>query len=209
MDVLYNRKFLVIGSGEMARQAMGHLYHHGFRSVTVYTEDAVNLPTFGFTNIPLQRLGEQYLQADIVILATHQMFDLPESVYRARQDKRRLVLDLGMPSSLDRRLGAMRGTALYTLNDLRDRLPSPLDALGGTVAAWRMVAQETQQMMDRLPTWTSPMTVSAAPVVKWMRRTAVINIPELFVSDVQSDDARYNVSHVMDFKNLDFQRLDN
>lgn len=119
-------RVLVIGAGEMARLALGHLADRGVRDLRVVNRTlsrAVALTEeFGGTALPLHEAAAALGQVDLVVAATgapHPMLSREDVVgaVRGRVDPL-LLVDLSLPRNLDPALDELDGVLLYDLDAL-------------------------------------------------------------------------------------------
>ncbi len=155
LDTLHDKKFLVIGTGKIARMAIKYLYNEGISNVSIVSKDFVRAhelaEQYYMTALHLDDLHEHVKQADVVIGATHYEVSLfPESYLSGFFDihKAWFILDFGMPRNFTSKLADHSAIELYNLDDLKRLHKSPLDAFGGIEAAWGMVMKEAKAFME-------------------------------------------------------------
>ena len=167
LENLHSKNFLIIGTGKMARVALEYLTGEGIRTIALTGHDEGQIKQlakkFGVKHFQLDRVGQFFLMADVVIGASHQ--ELPKGLipFDAKRsagspdDRNRFILDLGIPPNFDPETVEMFSDEAYNLDDLRRFQPSPLESFGGLEAAWRMVMKASGdfvhllQLLDHSP----------------------------------------------------------
>lgn len=155
LDSLHDKKFLVIGTGKIARMAIKYLYNEGIQNVSIVSKDfarADELAEQYYMNaLHLDDLHEHVKNADVVIGATHYEVSLfPESYLAGFFDVNKVwfILDFGMPRNFNSKLADHTAIELYNLDDLKRLHKSPLDAFGGVEAAWSIIMKEAKAFME-------------------------------------------------------------
>ena len=121
---LEGRRILLIGAGKISEQAARNLLsrHARIAFVANRTLDRAHelAQRFGADAIPLEQIGEQLAQADVVVSSTSsQGFVLDaETVERARQGRQLLFIDLAVPRDLDPAIHELDGCYLFDIDDL-------------------------------------------------------------------------------------------
>jgi len=121
---LEGRRILLIGAGKISEQAARNLLSRRARIAFVAnrTLDRAHelAQRFGADAIPLEQIGEQLAQADVVVSSTSsQGFVLDaETVERARQGRQLLFIDLAVPRDLDPAIHELDGCYLFDIDDL-------------------------------------------------------------------------------------------
>jgi glutamyl-tRNA reductase len=157
MDSVHDKKFLIIGTGKIARLALKYLYNEGIQNIIIVSKDlnrAEQLAELYYVNaISIDHLHQQVKEADIIIGGTYYEVSLfPESYLSGFFDlnKKWFILDFGMPHNFNSKLAEHASVELYNLDDLKRLHKSPLDAFGGIEGAWVMVMREARSFMDVL-----------------------------------------------------------
>ena len=121
---LEGRRILLIGAGKISEQAARNLLsrraHIAFVANRTLDRAHELAQRFGADAIPLEQIGEQLAQADVVVSSTSsQGFVLDaETVERARQGRQLLFIDLAVPRDLDPAIHELDGCYLFDIDDL-------------------------------------------------------------------------------------------
>jgi glutamyl-tRNA reductase len=114
---IYNKKFLVMGGGNISQLALEYLQSEGVPDVTIVSyspEQHKHLHArFGYDIIPVEKMGDHFAVADIIIGGTNneasgdskmlsEMF--VEHSMNSDVQKSRIILDFGMPRNFDNTL---------------------------------------------------------------------------------------------------------
>jgi glutamyl-tRNA reductase len=121
---LEGRRILLIGAGKISEQAARNLLSRRARIAFVAnrTLDRAHelAQRFDADAIPLEQIGEQLAQADVVVSSTSSpgfVLDA-ETVERARQGRQLLFIDLAVPRDLDPAIHELDGCYLFDIDDL-------------------------------------------------------------------------------------------
>jgi glutamyl-tRNA reductase len=157
MDSLHDKKFLIVGTGKVARLALKYLYNEGIQDITIVSKDserAQELAELYYAkHASLENIQEKVKDSDVIIGGTHYEVSLfPESWLSGflRNDKMWFILDFGMPRNFNSKIAEHSSIELYNLDDLKRLYKSPLDAFGGIEAAWSIVMREAKAFMEIL-----------------------------------------------------------
>lgn len=165
IELLYTRlrdvhriNFLIVGTGELARQALSSLTLEGITNIAITGTNTGQVTTlakkYGVRSISIESLPGHFAHADVVIGAFHQELEkawLPDLKAGGLADKgSRVILDLGMPPNFDPETVGMFAEEFYNLDDLRRLQPSLLESFGGVEAAWRMVLKAANEFVTLL-----------------------------------------------------------
>ncbi len=121
---LEGRTILLIGAGKISEQAARNLLSRKARIAFVAnrTLDRAHelAQRFGADAIPLDQIGEQLSQADVVVSSTSSSGYVleAETVERARKGRQLLFIDLAVPRDLDPAIHELDGCYLYDIDDL-------------------------------------------------------------------------------------------
>jgi glutamyl-tRNA reductase len=157
IENLYERNFLVIGSGEVVRLTLESLHQEGMSNVLVSCHDSKSVKAlakvYGFNTVPIDRVSEYFKEADVIIGCTNEsvkthMFMKEEEPFHP--NRKRIILDFGMPRSFSDKFRYHAFTELYSLDDIKALNPTPLDAFGGVEEAWRLVSALTHEFLSVL-----------------------------------------------------------
>lgn len=160
LENIHEKDFLIIGTGKMARLALEYLAGEGIRNITITGHDDARVSRlakkFSVKHIQLDALGHHFVDADVVIGASH--LEIPRELIMAQKgqpfasgdEKHRFVLDLGIPPNFDAETLDTFAEEFYNLEDLRRLQPSPLESFGGLEAAWRMVMKASGDFVHLL-----------------------------------------------------------
>jgi glutamyl-tRNA reductase len=121
---LEGRRILLIGAGKISEQAARNLLSRRARIAFVAnrTLDRAHelAQRFDADAVPLEQIGEQLAQADVVVSSTSSpgfVLDA-ETVERARQGRQLLFIDLAVPRDLDPAIHELDGCYLFDIDDL-------------------------------------------------------------------------------------------
>jgi glutamyl-tRNA reductase len=156
------KTFLIVGTGKIARLALGQLQHEGVRGVFIASHDMSRSTTLSIQYqtgvIPMEEVGTFFHHADVIIGGTHHEVSLlpnsGRSCMRHEMDYaipgKRIILDFGMPRNFDDSIRKHPLVDLYNLDDLKRQQRSPLDIFGGLDGAWQIIGQESKLFMTIL-----------------------------------------------------------
>lgn len=157
LDSLHDKKFLVIGTGKIARLALKYLYKEGIKRIQIVSQDinrARELAAlYSAEAIKIENIQEHAKNADIIIGGTHyEVTPFSESHLSGffEHNKIWFILDFGMPRNFNNKLAEHSAIELYNLDDLKRLHKSPLDAFGGIEEAWTIVMRESKSFMEIL-----------------------------------------------------------
>lgn len=157
LEDLHNKKFLIVGTGKMARLALKYLTREGIGEIYLTGHDPIRAQAlarkYDVRDFPMDLIREFFLKADVVLGVSHE--DLPLNLACTKvsaggkdDEKTRFVLDLGIPPNFDSRAVDPYAAEFYNLDDLRRLQPSsPLESFGGLEAAWRMVMKASNDLV--------------------------------------------------------------
>jgi glutamyl-tRNA reductase len=121
---LEGRRILLVGAGKIGEQAARNLLSRRARIAFVAnrTLDRAHelAQRFDADAIPLEQIGTQLAQADVVVSSTSSpgfVLDA-ETVERARQGRQLLFIDLAVPRDLDPAIHELDGCYLFDIDDL-------------------------------------------------------------------------------------------
>ena len=160
------QKVLLVGAGEMCRQAGIHLRASGAQQVTVVnrSEDrgqALAGEVRG-TYVPWSGLEEAVTAADVVVSGTgaagHVLSrDMVKAAMRARRGAPMFIVDMAVPRDVEPRVGKLSQVYLYNVDDLQGIVKDNMSARAGEVEkATRLVHEE----VDAFVRWTRARTVT-------------------------------------------------
>ncbi len=157
LDGPHDKKFLVIGTGKVARAALKCLADEGIRNICIVSKDsgrAAELAELYSTRAAdISEIDGEVMAADVIIGATHYEVQVFANDFLARKissQKVWFVLDFGMPRNFNHQLSENSCIELYNLDDLKRLYKSPLDDFGGIEGAWRIVMNEARDLMEIL-----------------------------------------------------------
>lgn len=160
LEDLHKKTFLIVGTGKMARLALKYLTHEGITRIGLFGHDqsrcAQLAAAYGVRAFPMESIGDYFLQAEVVIGVAHEDLKIPLTdgkkthTKEETEEKKRFILDLGIPPNFDMHAVEPYAAELYHLDDLRRMHASPLEAFGGLEAAWRMVMKASQEFVHVL-----------------------------------------------------------
>jgi glutamyl-tRNA reductase len=154
LDGLHDKKFLVVGTGKVARLALKYLYNEGIQDVVIVSKDSERArdlaELYYVKSDSIDNIQAQVKQADVIIGCTHYEVALFSEAYLSgffEHDKVWFILDFGMPRNFNSRLSEHASIELYNLDDLKRLHKSPLDDFGGIEAAWTLVMREAKNFL--------------------------------------------------------------
>lgn len=156
LENLYERNFLVIGTGEVAKLTLEYLSMEGITQVTIASRDVKKAKAlasaYHFSTIAFDKVADHMKDADVIIGAATEQIPVgqPLEVVSLPADRKRIILDFGVPRNFSDKYKYQPFIDLYTLDDLKAMSPSPLDAFGGVDDAWRLVSAHTQDFLSVL-----------------------------------------------------------
>jgi glutamyl-tRNA reductase len=178
LDNLSDKKFLIVGTGKIARLALKYLYNEGIQNIQIVSQDiarAHQLADLYYVNaVNIEDIHEHVKNADVIIGGTHYELSLfPDWYLSSFADKRKMwfILDFGMPRNFNSKLAEHNSIELYNLDDLKRLHKSPLDAFGGIEAAWNIVMREAKGFMEIL----LQLEYSPVLVAYWNRQLYIKN----------------------------------
>lgn len=152
---LDNKRVLIIGAGEMARETLQYVVAEGGRDIVIISRNRSRgeflAAEFGGRIADWSELLEELTAADLVISATtatepvlsRERF---QPVEKARGQKPLFILDLAVPRDVDPRIGDCLNVYLYTLDDLQRECDLNRQArLSQFVKAEMILEQETEK----------------------------------------------------------------
>lgn len=126
---VHGARFLVVGSGEMGRRAVGHLAARG-GLVTVASrtlENALELAGhYRFPHAPFDPGPDAIGPVAGIVVALAGSWQIGPDTRRALVESTSWVIDLSSPGALDRDLPAVLGSRLISIDDLSDVAAQPL-----------------------------------------------------------------------------------
>jgi glutamyl-tRNA reductase len=157
MDSLHDKKFLIVGTGKIARLALKYLYNEGIQDITIVSRDmdrAQQLAELYYVkSASIESIHELVKQSDVVVGGTHYEVSLFSDAYLSgffKHEKMWFILDFGMPRNFNYKLADHSSIELYNLDDLKRLYKSPLDAFGGIESAWTIVMREAKAFIEIL-----------------------------------------------------------
>jgi len=151
---LQDRAVLVVGAGEMAELTATHLQAQQVRTITVTSRTLARAEALARqvdgTAVDWSRLGDQLLEADIVVTATGAASPIidGDTVARAMHTRRNrplFIIDLGLPRDVAVDAGELEQVFLYNIDDLRALVDENLTRRREQTAhAEAMVAEEVE-----------------------------------------------------------------
>jgi glutamyl-tRNA reductase len=123
-----DKRILVIGAGEMARETLRYLTDAGARHVVIVNrnlERAQQLAAeFGGRIAPWEQLRDRLVEADLVLSTTGARepiltLDAFREIHAARYQRTLFMLDLAVPRDIEPAIGDCLGVYLYSIDDLQ------------------------------------------------------------------------------------------
>ncbi len=157
MDSLHDKKFLIVGTGKIARLALKYLYNEGIQDITIVSRDVTRAhqlaDLYYAKSDSIENIHSLVKHSDVIIGGTHYEISLFDEAWLSQfsqHDRMWFILDFGMPRNFNKKLAENSAIELYNLDDLKRLYQSPLDAFGGIEAAWNIVMQEAKAFMEVL-----------------------------------------------------------
>ena len=170
---LAGRSVVLIGAGKISEQAARNLLSRGARIAFVANrtvERGTELAErFGAEAIPLERIGEELAQADVVVSSTSASGYILDAVTveRSRRGRQLLLIDLAVPRDLDPAIHELDGCYLYDIDDLEAIVSETLAGRRGEAArAEAIVAAEAEKFHE----WQASLDV--VPAIASLRARA-------------------------------------
>jgi glutamyl-tRNA reductase len=133
---LAGRTVLVVGAGEMAELTLKHLMARGAQQVLVTNrthQKAVQLAEqFGGEPVPMERLRDALVRADIVVCSTSAAEHLigkaeVEQCLQCRDNRPILFIDIAVPRNVDPAVGSIDGVYLHNIDHLESVATSNIE----------------------------------------------------------------------------------
>jgi glutamyl-tRNA reductase len=156
---LHKRRFLIVGTGKMAKLALAYLTKEGITDITVTGHDAARAQylaiKYGVAAFPIDSISDYFIRAEVIIGVSHEdlkinLSNRAKPLEGSTQGRTRFILDLGIPPNFDARAVEPYTAEFYNLDDLRRMHASPLEAFGGLEAAWGMIMKASGDFVDLL-----------------------------------------------------------
>jgi glutamyl-tRNA reductase len=161
------RRVLIVGGGRMGRAIAAALSRQGCERITVATRDPDAFATAGGTRhacaVRSDAIAPALSEADVVFSAsgTGKQLITTQTIVRARADRTTrslLILDLAMPSEVDRGVADIPGLRLVTLDVLERSIERVAQSRCEAISAVERIVEET---LDRLFAWSSRVNQAA------------------------------------------------
>jgi glutamyl-tRNA reductase len=174
LGALAGRNVLVVGAGEMGVGVATALHKAGAGSITVCNRSPHRgshlAGRVGGRAIGLDRIGAAIASADVIVACTasgQSVVTLDDVAANKRPAAPMLVVDIAVPRSVDRSVGAVGGVTLLDLDDLRDWADRGVTLRAGEVDRVReMVTAEVERFAAEI------MARQAAPLVAQLHESA-------------------------------------
>jgi glutamyl-tRNA reductase len=157
---LDNKRVLIVGAGEMARETLRYVVAEGGRDLVIVSRNRSRgepLATeFGGRMADWADLSRELTTADLVISATAAAepvltLELFQPIEKARRQKPLFILDLAVPRDVDPRIGDCLNVYLYTLDDLQRECDQNRQArLSQFVKAEMILEEETEKFFTEV-----------------------------------------------------------
>lgn len=158
-DNLSECTLLVVAAGEMNRLVASHIAGLGVSRIIIANRNperakqlAQDLTVISSTNridtIPLEQLGEQLAQADIVSSCSGSMetlinFKMAKKAVKKRRYRPMLLVDLAVPRDIEERANKLDEVYLYSIDDLQH-------VISGNIEQRRQAAVDAELMVSQL-----------------------------------------------------------
>lgn len=168
---LRQSRVVILGAGQMAMSAVREFQKAGTGEITIVNrswEHALQLSRQCKVKAAhAENLWEQILWADAVVSAASQRVLLTreelEVVLRERKNKRLVVVDVGVPRTVDPNVSSLEGVSAFDLDDLCAAMDQREERLKGIPIAGRMIAEEAAGFRSKL------LSESVLPTISGMR----------------------------------------
>jgi len=140
-----DKRVLVIGAGEMARETLHYLAAAGARQLTILNRDAARAQELARqwhgTPAPWESLADGLVAADLVVSTTGAdrpvvtLADFQHRVARRRHQRPLFILDLAMPRDFEPAIRDELGVYLYGIDDLAEACERNRAARAGELPA--------------------------------------------------------------------------
>ena len=157
---LDGRLVLVVGAGEMSRQALAMLTARGARELMIANRTVTHAETladaYAGSAWSLDGLSEPMTRADIIITSTaapHTIIgiDLVRRVMALRRQRPLFLIDIAVPRDVEPAVGRLGNVFLYDIDDVGSFIRSSLAKRHREVAdAQRIVERKARLCIDRL-----------------------------------------------------------
>lgn len=149
---VYNKIFLIIGSGKIASYALSSLHNHKAVNVFVMSHDdllAFDLADkYNATAAPAREIKKFFSIADVIIRGEEDEL-FTEFIIDSDLNKKRIVLDFNAKDTFHSMLKIHRDVELYDIEDLT-AMRTDSENFGGLGEAWEIVMEETQNFVGTL-----------------------------------------------------------
>lgn len=159
---IYKRKFLVIGTGKIARLALQYLQHEGVEDITIVSQDyqacKFVADNYGAKPIVVEEIPLYFEQADVIIGASDIDNIYPDFVTDNitissepnTEVTKKIVLDFGMPLALSNEFKKYSAIKCYCVEDLKLMHNNHLIDFNKLDDAWKMVVSESKEFLPVL-----------------------------------------------------------
>jgi glutamyl-tRNA reductase len=185
---LSGRRVVIVGAGETGELTAKALVEAGVSSVFVanrHYDRAIGLAQrFGGEAVRFDELPGELEHADIVVSTTgspHTIIERDdlETVMRARDHRKLLLIDIAVPRDIDPRVGELEGVVLRDIDDLQRLVERNLS---GREAEARRAEALIEHDLERFTRWLD--TLEVVPTITALRARA-----ELIVREVLSENS--------------------
>jgi len=168
---LHQSRVVILGAGQMAMSAVREFQKAGTGEITIVNrswEHALQLSRQCKVKAAhAENLWEQILWADAVVSAASQRVLLTreelEVVLRERKNKHLVVVDLGVPRTVDPNVSSLEGVSAFDLDSLCSAMDLREERLRSIPIAGRMIAEEAAGFRSKL------LSESVLPTISGMR----------------------------------------
>ncbi len=164
------RPILLVGAGETNKLVATHFKEKGAGNIIIANRGAENrerlAAQFGGRAVPLDKLDQALIEADIVVTATGAQHHLIEreqlkAVLKQRRRGALLLVDISSPRNIDPRVSELPDVFLYHMDHLQEVVRKNLDQRRGQIpAAEKIIEQIKDEYLDWLKTLEVVPTIS-------------------------------------------------
>ncbi len=174
--VLEGKRVLLVGAGEMAELAARHLLTNGVSSMVVLNrtfERALEVAKrFGARAVSFDEMGEQLLEADIVVSSTASSQsiitrEMVKKVLKKRRHRPLFLIDIAVPRDVQPEVNGLNNVYLYDIDDLKGVIEiNKAQRQEAAVKARRIVQEE----VVKFEKWLK--TLAVVPTIVSLRNKA-------------------------------------
>lgn len=230
LNQVYERDFVVTGTGVMTDLTLSSMSREGIRNITLVGSDDLAVQKlaakYSVNHIPATLLSERLKTADVILVTSPMdgisMANVAGFIPVVSAEKK-VIIDFVSPATFPSTFKRNNSVALYHLDDLKAMQANPLDMFGGVEEAWRMVGRESKlffqhfSQLQMVPVLTShwsklsyrrnraeSMRMKISKIARDIRRSSDIPVQETLVitGDVRVDPGIEKMETIMACRNM-------